>query len=274
MSRRPGVDVDVRDSEFGEVAWAADAAFFSYLAESPLAEVRKLGEGFALVTGLARNDRNGVVCSRLSDSTADDQIADVLRWLRDRRAPGQWLIEERTQPLDLGQHLERAGCRPELTAVFMARRLAGLELTGRPPEGVEIKDILDLPALAEAWTAFGPAYNEPEERKRELAVLASLGLGAERSFRHYVARRDGRAIGIASSFASGSTLLLAELSVLEDERRRGVGHALVLHALVESRAAGCTVAVLGPTPDSAPFYEKLGFALCRYPSVRTFYTPL
>ncbi len=80
---------------FAEAAWSAEVALFRPIARSPLSETRVVGDGFAVVTGQFDNTRNGVVCSLLPEPGADGQIASVLGWLQERRAPSQWLLAHR-----------------------------------------------------------------------------------------------------------------------------------------------------------------------------------
>jgi GNAT superfamily N-acetyltransferase len=244
------------DAERGEAAWAADAALFELLASSPLAERRRVGDGFAFRTGLFDNTRNGVVCSELGD----EDLGEVLGWLG---APAQWLVGPDSE---LGPRLERAGCRPERSSVFMAAELAGLALDGG---GVEIAPIRDERVLAETFDATGGLDGEPGEPE----LLASLGLDEGRPLQHYAAWRDGKPVGLASAFAAGATLSGINLAVAPAARRGGIGRALVAHVLREGSARGCTRAVLGPTPATVPFYEALGFTLLRFPPDRAFYTP-
>jgi len=256
-------------------AWAADVALLEYVSRSPLAERRDAGEGFAFCTGLFDNTRNGVVCSRLPSDTVDERIAELLAWLGEHNMPAQWMVGQQTAPVDLRARLQRAGCRPERSSVYMAARLSDLDLGDpRLPDGVEIAPIRDCDELAEACAGAEMLDDDPEQRERELALLTSLGLADELPLRHYVARLRGRPVGIASAFVASSTLSLVELVVASSERRRGIGRALVLHALREGDAAGWTLAVIAPTPATTPFYEQFGFALGRFPSDRAFYTPV
>lgn len=261
-------------AELGEAAWSAEVELLKYLSDSPLAEVRRVGDGFALLTGLLDNTRNGVVCSRLPAETADKRIAELLAWVDEHHAPARWIVAAETEPPDLRHRLERAGCRAERTAVYMATDLTGRDLTDRRlPAGVEITAIRDAVQLAEALAAADELAEDPEQRERELTLLASLGLGDARPLQHYAAQLHGRPVGIASAFAAGSTLTLTELRVAPAARRSGIGRALVSHALPEGQTAGCTLAVLAPTPATTPFYEPLGFTVGRFPPNRGFYTP-
>jgi GNAT superfamily N-acetyltransferase len=249
---------------FGEAAWSAEVALFRLIARSPQAETHVVGDGFAFVTGQFDNTRNGVVCSRLPEQNADEQIASVLGWLRHRRAPAQWLLQPRTEPQDLREHLERAGCKPERSAVHMAAPIADLDLSPRrEPAELEIAGIHDTESLLQA-------LNDPDDAR----LWASLGLQDGAPLRHYAALLAGRTVGMISILIDGANAEVLELVVDASERRRGIGRALVLHAVHEAAAAGCGAATIGPTPATVPFYEALGLVLERYPPDRCYYTPL
>ena len=249
---------------FAETTWNTEVALFRLITRSPLAETRGIGDGFAVLTGLFDNTRNGVVCSRLSEREADGQIATVLGWLRERRAPAQWLVTAQTEPADLGERLERAGCQPERSAVHMAARIADLDLSPRRrPANLEIVPIQAADSLA-------AALDDPDEAR----LLASLGLEDTSPLRHYAALLAGRTVGVVALLIDGANAQVQELAVEANERRRGIGRALLLHALRAAAAAGCAAATIGPTPATVPFYEALGLALERYPPDRCYYTPL
>jgi GNAT superfamily N-acetyltransferase len=262
--REPPAD----DAALGSLACDAEAAWFAFVAGSPLASRRAVGDGFAFRTGLWDNTRNGVVCSR-----ADD-VAGTIAWIGG--APAQWLVGADSA---LGPALEAAGCRPERTAVFMARdagtdavrgadagpvgdavRGADAVRLGDAGPGGDIVPIADAPALRAAMAAAEALDEDP----REAALLASLGFDGP--LRHYAARRDGAPVGIVSTFAWRETVTLTQLAVAPAWRRQGIGRALVQHV-----ARGLTL--LGPTPATVPFYEALGFRLLRVPADRAFYLP-
>jgi ankyrin repeat protein/GNAT superfamily N-acetyltransferase len=249
---------------YAELAWAAEAAYLRILSSSPLAEARPVGDGFAVVTGVEDNTENGVVCDRADD----DGIAETLGWLAERGAPAQWLVGASS---DLGERLIAAGASPERTGVVMGAELDRLALDGRAPGGVEVVAVRDEEALAQWREVAGRClFDDPDERA---PVLASLGLGPEAPVQHRLALRHGQPIGAATFVLHGDTVYGQHLGVLAPERRGGVGRALAEHVLREARAAGATVAVLGPTPDTIAFYRLLGFALRPDLRDRSFYLP-
>jgi GNAT superfamily N-acetyltransferase len=255
------------DPPFGELAWAAQAAYLRLLATSPLADRRPCGDGVAVVTGVESNTENGVVASRL-EGDVDATIVETLRWLQD--APAQWLLADPVSPADLRERLVVAGARPERTGVVMGAVLEDLAPDDEPPPGVELVPVRDEAALR----AWAQVVEPAEPRTRAVEVLASLGLGAEAPLQHRLARRDGAIVGAASFFAHGDTVLGQQLAVAATERRAGIGRALVHACAREARAAGARVGVVEPTPDTVAFYRLLGFALRPWPRDRAFYLPV
>jgi ankyrin repeat protein/GNAT superfamily N-acetyltransferase len=189
------------------------------------------GDGFAVRTGLASNSENGVV--------ADDADVDaVTAWLDG--APARWLVGPDS---DLHDRLVAAGWSPERTAVVMGARLADLRLGA--PEG------------------------EPAGPEEHAEVLRAAGwdVAAAGPQARFVARRGGRAVGAVSTFAHDDTTVVLELAVLPEHRRQGIGRALMARAL----EGAAEHVVLDPTPDSIPFYRRLGFELVPALRDRCFY---
>jgi ankyrin repeat protein/GNAT superfamily N-acetyltransferase len=253
---------------YAELEWAAEAAYLRYLATSPLAETRPCGDGFAVVTGIEDNTENGVVCNSADDAT----IAATLAWLADRHAPARWLLHDPVDPADLRDRLVAAGASPERTAVTMGAQLDHLTLDAAPPPALTIVAVRATATLA-AWRDVAQAclFDDADERARS---FEGLGLGEDAPLQLRVAMREGRAIGAASFFLHGDTVLGQHLGVLAPERRGGVGRALVQGIVREARAAGARTIVFGPTPDTIAFYRLLGGALRPGLRDRAFYLPV
>jgi ribosomal protein S18 acetylase RimI-like enzyme len=94
------------------------------------------------------------------------------------------------------------------------------------------------------------------------ARLADLDLGEP-------ADASESAAGSVSTFTHGDTTVVLELEVLPEFRRRGIGRALLARAL----HGAAEYVVLGPTPESIPFYRRLGFELRPALRDRVFYLP-
>ena len=103
-----------------------------------------------------------------------------------------------------------------------------------------------------------------------MAEAVGFGEGARRraSGGSWRAATGGRS-AIASTFVHGDTAVVLDLAVLEEYRRQGIGRALLARAL----QLDVTHVVLGPTPESIPFYRRLGFELRPALKDRVYYLP-
>ncbi len=163
--------------------------------------------------------------------------------------------------------------------------------------GVVSRGPVDSPAALIAFVAgvparwLAPAGAEPALR----AALLALGADEERTaitmaariadlaFLDAVAeptistpddgplRRHVTAAGCATTFTEGDAVVLRELEVVPADRHRGIGRALVAHALRDARTGGAVTAIVAPTPESHAFYALLGFGEARIPRNRVFY---
>jgi GNAT superfamily N-acetyltransferase len=218
------------EPDYAELEHAAHAAYLAALPGERIA----VGDGFAIRTGADDNGENGVVCSAL-----DGDPAELGAWLRG--VPAQWLISADS---DLHDRLVAAGWRPERTAVVMGAELNDLDLGA--PEGEPAAD----------------------DEYRAVAEAVDFGAGSIGAHQRFVARRDGRAVGIVSTFLHADTAVVLDVAVLPEHRRQGIGRALLARALQDAPSH----VVLGPTPDSIPFYRRLGFALRPALRDRCFYS--
>ena len=94
----------------------------------------------------------------------------------------------------------------------------------------------------------------------------------EENFRHEIERnpiawnlvalRGGEVVGFACAYIVGGELMVNDVAVDTDDRRTGVGRALVVHLLDGARARGCRRATLEVRPSNEAalrLYRDLGF---------------
>jgi GNAT superfamily N-acetyltransferase len=245
----------------------ADAHAARLLQLAPQAETRRVDGALAVVTGAASNVDNGVVCERSAVSPA--AVAELVGWVAQQGAPASWICAGVEASDELRSALADAGCREETTGVTTGAELAATNLPAVvPPDGVVVEQVRDGTGL-DAWIEVAAAcglFDEPGHLERQRRLLPLAG-------RHWLARRDGRAVAMATAFFADDVALLEHVAVVPDERRRGVGSTLALLRLREARRLGCTTAVFGTTPESAALYAPLGFTTEPDAPGRWFYLP-
>jgi GNAT superfamily N-acetyltransferase len=159
-----------------------------------------------------------------------------------------------TEPRDLGETLLAAGFRDGWQARWMAVELLSAADDVPAPPGVRIE------VVESGWIQADVPYDGPGLT----ALRERLTGGRPQRVWHVAARRGSRAVGHAMLNVTTGYLGVAgvyDMGVAPDERRRGIGSALVRAVLALGRAAGCEVATLNATPDGERLYATLGFRL-------------
>lgn len=123
----------------------------------------------------------------------------------------------------------------------------------------------DLPFLKEielcSASLFPPGFlPTPDETISESVLLKAIMSG-----RLFICKNAGsRPVGFALWKSYGKFALLAEIDVLPEYGRQGIGTALVGRIAADAAKAGFQVLFLttfGNLPWNAPFYKKLGFTI-------------
>lgn len=129
----------------------------------------------------------------------------------------------------------------------------------------------DLPAIVRllADDALGAAREVVSEPVAPAYVAAFDAISGQAGNRVLVADDDGLVVGCLQLTLipglSRAGMLRAQIEgvrVAATSRRRGLGEALVRHAIAEARAAGCGLVQLTSDvsrADARRFYERLGF---------------
>jgi GNAT superfamily N-acetyltransferase len=258
---------------WGDVSCDLHAARLRHFSATPAAEAAVCDGALAVVSGALSNIENGVVCDR--PELEAGEAARVISWVRKRSVPASWIFTGTKASDGLDADLRRLGCREEATGVDLGAKLVDLSVEGEPPDGVAIRELTDSSDL-ELWLDVVQAcgwFSEPKARAGQRRLYSTVGFGLGHPHRHWLAIRDGTPVGAATAFFADGAVLLENLAVKPGERRRGIGTALAAVRLREARRLGCDVVVLGPTPDSQPFYEQLGFTLTSSPRRRWYYIP-
>lgn len=110
-----------------------------------------------------------------------------------------------------------------------------------------------------------PIFEEIREIRRHVFVREQ-GVSAANEFDdtdreavHFLALLDGAAVGTARLYGEGAVARIGRVAVLASARGRGVGIAIMEHALAEARRLGYHEVVLHAQTRVRPFYERLGF---------------
>jgi GNAT superfamily N-acetyltransferase len=195
---------------------------------------------------------------RFEPKSARKRLGQIYkRFARHGRGIGFWVDDEAT-PADLAAHLKALGLRCKKRFPAMWCHLA--RLSDIPaPKGIRIvRTPHHSMYLRHPHPYFGPITTAI--RRHELNRLAHLAAQWPDHFFDFVALGAGnRPVGACSMFVSESAAGFYDVGVLEPERGRGIGGAMMAHALAFARERGVAQAVLLASGMGYSVYQRAGF---------------
>jgi ribosomal protein S18 acetylase RimI-like enzyme len=236
------------------------------------------GDGWvAVATGARSNDMNGVVSQ--PGAAIDGALVDeLLAWFAELRLPASWLVEGEAGDPALAAALVERGARSEDDGWWAGRGIDD-DLFAELAEGdlgddvtiTRVRTSADLDEWLDVAGRCGWLVDDRDRRARRRLHL-SIGLDSD-DLAHWVARRLGRPVAMASSHLTGSVVDLCNLAVVDRERRQGIGRALAGERIRAAHERGATTIVSALSPDGWKLYESLGFHSVGVIPARWFYLP-
>ncbi len=122
---------------------------------------------------------------------------------------------------------------------------AALDLEIRPLAANDF-DIADI--------IFATAFRRSRTGASEMPLFHALQPDGR-----YIARTDGKPVGLVGMIDYGSIAYIGPVAVLPEYQSKGIGRALMEYVIAVVRSKGPRVMLLEATPDGARFYPQLGF---------------
>ena len=202
---------------------------------------------------------NAIQRARLEPPEIDSAIEAAISRGRARGLPLVWLTGPATRPTDLGTSLEAHGfvCGDEMLG--MAVDLSLLASEPAPPPGLVVTEAGDEASL-HTWCAtmsagfeYPPVFGDFFER-----WLHALSPAERSSLALYLGWLDGEAVASSMLVPGAGVAGIYCVATLPAARRRGIGSALTLRALLEGRARGYRAGVLAAEEAGIGLYRRLG----------------
>ncbi len=251
----------LEDLSPGAIVKAMEANFFQYYwpyAELPQGEIHFEPGCTWFVSGVPERWFNGVLDTRFEENNLQGQVENILKHFRQKGLPLQWSIGPSTKPTKLDKALLAQGLNLGYEEPGMALDLLNMNEAARPPARFTIEPVLDLPALKE-WVDVWMAHVPDPVAQHCREVIYRLGIDANRPWRTYLGRLDGKSVATIRLFYAAGVVSLHHVATLSQEQGKGIATALAVHALREARNQGYRVAVLTSTPVGLTLYQKIGF---------------
>jgi len=248
----------IEQAEWAAAEAANRAEMLAYVGTGSCLESYRAANISWVITGVPSPEYNGVIWPRLSDEEADQLGAILVDRFRLHQLPAVWLFDAGAQPKNLGERLSALGCERLVDGLAFGAAIVDATRRLRVLPQLDVERVTtseDLSLWMDIWTECTGAPRTPRE-----SLYASLGLKRFEPLRHYLARLDGRPVGVSQLFLGQRAAGVHEVAVREDFRRLGIGSALVQSPLIEARTLGYELAVARSTPEVQPLFEALGFS--------------
>jgi len=169
-----------------------------------------------------------------------------------------WLCQELLEP----------GMRAKARAVFERRRMyLASECPGmmadrvaspeRPLPPIECRRVAGPPERRDFCRITAESFRLPLEAALEIYEPERIW---EAGFVADVAHLDGRAVGTVATMSAEGVIGVYSVATLPEFRGRGIGEAMVRHAVEQARAeTGLERIVLQSSREGEPLYRRLGF---------------
>ena len=206
---------------------------------------------------------SGIAWSDLDPGTADEVIADQLRFFRGRGERFEWKQYSCDRPADLGQRLRAAGfAREDAESLLIAEvaELAGLANGPELPDGVRLVPVTDEVGIGLLIEVHDRVFGTDHSELR--AELIAQLRDSPRSIAMVVAMAGDEPVCSARiDFYAGAEFAgLYGGGTLPQWRGRGIYRALVAYRAQLAAARGYRYLQADASPESRPILQRLGFA--------------
>lgn len=205
----------------------------------------------------------GVVWSDLDEASADEAIAEQLRWLASPEGKGrefEWKLYSHDRPADLGERLRAAGFVPEAPETLMVAEVSALPTEVRLPPGVRLESVTDEPGVDLLVRVHEQAFGTSAARLRE-RVLAQLAHAPGDVVLTVAMAGDEPVCGARMELHPGTRFAsLWGGGTLAAWRGRGIYRALIAHRTRIAADLGVRYLQVDASDQSRPILERLGFA--------------
>lgn len=208
---------------------------------------------------------NSIMDARIPETQLEHAIQEVIEAAGLRHVPVRWWTGPSTRPVNLDEHLQRAGFTLGDDAPGMAVELARLNEDLHKPEGLSIQ-LCTSDEEKRRWSqVMGIANEIPEEASFIVDAWADFLIQAgTHAMQPYLAWRHGVPVATCLQFLGGGVTGIYAVATVPEARRKGIGAWVTLYPLLQARELGYRVGVLESSEMGLGVYQSLGFkAYCR-----------
>jgi len=194
--------------------------------------------------------RNSVALARFAPEAARRRINEIVEYHARRGAPCNWVTGSVSGPDSLPQELRASGFKCMIHCSGMACDLDRIRKISKAAVTARLQPVEEGLALQPLTT---------ERRRLRQNGKTSMAQLEPKQVWHFGAFVGDRPVGETSLCTGAGVAGVVDVEVLEGFRGRGIGTALVHHAVQHAKRLGFRVAVLAATGMGVGVYGRVGF---------------
>lgn len=190
-----------------------------------------------------------------------DEIGSIAARYKTRKVPFTWLTwSHDSGVVELSHVLEANGLKKVDEILGMSLSLIDWTYDTQMIPGLDIKPIRTSTEM-NWFRDIVPTVFEMDGEAGEVLVKISQAVAIRENptFHHYIGFINGKPVAAVTAVHDRETIGIYNVSTVETYRRRGLGSALIIHALREGQAAGGRIAVLQASNMGEGVYLAIGF---------------
>jgi predicted GNAT family acetyltransferase len=203
---------------------------------------------------------NVVLKTRIDPDEAYDRIDSIQAWAKKMKISLGWYTTPCTRPFDMGDRLLSKDFVLGGGSAGMAVDLRDIKENLPRPETLSIEEVRDLDTLKIWSRVMTSVYGFPDFAAQSWFRLhAAMGLGADKSWHHYLARMGETPVATSSLFLGSDAAMIASVATIPAARCKGAGTAVIHEPLQEARHREYSTAVTCSSEMGEDIYRNIGF---------------
>jgi len=203
---------------------------------------------------------NGVISTRLTSRNARDHVERVIQYFKSKKTPFCWWLDPLATPEDLDRILAEYGLSHLGFFTGWSLKLSRSAFLHKAQNELTI-DLIDDNEMMQSWLEIMQEnYDLSPKIVNDISTLYSQQSSENQMpFRQFLARLNGKPVGIGTLFIYEESAGIYDLCVLPEVRCKGIGAAIVEEMLRYSEACGCRTAIAVAPSKGRGVFHPLGF---------------
>lgn len=205
-----------------------------------------------------KNWQSRVFMANFNESSASANIMQVVSRIKELNIPVLWFVTPMSHPTNLQSLLKDHGFTYQNEWKSMAIDLKTVPERFNIPEGMEIKEVLNLEEL-KTWTdVLVESFEFPKIAESYKKYFINLGT-PNLNFHYYLGLFNENPVASAVLFEGKGAAGIFYVGTVREAREKGIAKAIVHYSLNKAKNEGYNISILQASEMGYPLYKKIGF---------------